>query len=50
MKLKNGKSYINVTYPKFKMGDEVLREVAEPPTYGMFSYKYCIFVQGYFKC
>ena len=35
MKLKSGKSYINVTYPKFKMGDEVLRVVAEPPTYGM---------------
>lgn len=31
---KDGRYYVNVTYPKFKMGEEVVREVAEPPTYG----------------
>ena len=30
--------YINVTYPKFKMGEEVVREVAVPPTYGIYCY------------
>ena len=36
---------MNVTYPKFKMGEEVVREVAEPPTYGMYvdSNLHCIF-------
>lgn len=27
---------MNVTYPKFKMGEEVVREVAEPATYSMY--------------
>lgn len=31
---KEGRAYANVIYPKFKMGEEVVREVAEPPTYG----------------
>ncbi len=31
---KDGKEYIRVTYPKFKLGEEVVREVASPPTYG----------------
>jgi len=31
---KNGEAYIKVTYPKFKLGEEVVREVAVPPTYG----------------
>ena len=26
---------MRVTYPKFKLGEEVVREVASPPTYGM---------------
>ena len=33
-----GRTYVNVIYPKFKMGEEDVREVAEPLTYGM----YCI--------
>ena len=32
---KDGTPYMKVTYPKFKLGDEVVREVAVPPTYGM---------------
>ncbi|XP_068697377.1 uncharacterized protein [Montipora foliosa] len=31
---KDGTPYMKVTYPKFKLGDEVVREVAVPPTYG----------------
>jgi hypothetical protein len=31
---KDGKTYMHITYPKFKLGDEVVREVAVPPTYG----------------
>ena len=31
---KEGKEYMRVTYPKFKLGEEVVREVAGPPTYG----------------
>lgn len=31
---KEGKEYIRVTYPKFKLGEEVVREVSRPPTYG----------------
>lgn len=30
---KDGTPYMKVTYPKFKLGDEVVREVAVPPTY-----------------
>lgn len=33
---KDGEKYIAVTYPKFKLGEEVVREVASPPTYGKF--------------
>lgn len=29
----DGREYIRVTYPKFKMGEEVVREVLCPPTY-----------------
>ena len=32
----DGEEYVKVTYPKFKLGDEVVREVPVPPTYGMF--------------
>ena len=35
----NGEEYFRVTYPKFKLGDEVVREVAVPPTYGKLSVK-----------
>lgn len=31
---KDGEKYYKVTYPKFKLGEEVVREVASPPTYG----------------
>jgi hypothetical protein len=31
---KYGKRYINITYPKYKLGEEVVREVAVKPTYG----------------
>lgn len=43
-KTKEGKTYVNVTYPKFKMGEEVVREVAEPPTYG--NYVILIIING----
>ena len=32
---KSGTPYIRVTYPKFKLGEEMVREVAVPATYGM---------------
>ena len=35
-KSKNGNEYIHITYPKFKLGDEVLKEVPVLPTYGQF--------------
>ena len=31
---KEGEAYAKVTYPKLKLGEEVVREVAVPPTYG----------------
>ncbi|XP_068701666.1 uncharacterized protein [Montipora foliosa] len=31
---KDGEKYYRVTYPKFKLGEEVVREVVRPPTYG----------------
>jgi hypothetical protein len=37
---KEGKPYFKATYPKFKYGEEVVREVPVPPTYGMM---YCVF-------
>ena len=27
---------MHVTFPEFKMGEEVVREIAEPPSYGMY--------------
>jgi hypothetical protein len=33
MKTKDGKKYMKVTYPKQKLGDEVVREVRVPTTY-----------------
>ena len=32
----DGEEYFRVTHPKFKLGDEVVRQVTVPPTYGMF--------------
>ena len=29
----DGNTYFNVVYPKFKLGEEVVREVPVPPTY-----------------
>lgn len=33
---KNGENYYRVSYPKFKLGEEVVRDVASPPTYGKY--------------
>ena len=33
-KSKDGLPYYHITYPKFKLGDEVVREIPVPPTYG----------------
>ena len=35
---KDGKKYFKVTYPKYKLGEEVVREVASPPTYCEFNF------------
>lgn len=32
-KTKNGKEYLLVIYPKYKAGEEVVREIKVPPTY-----------------
>lgn len=34
---KSGNKLLKVTYPKYKAGDELVREVAVPATYGMFT-------------
>jgi hypothetical protein len=31
---KDGEVYTNVCYPKYKLGEEIVREVKKPPTYG----------------
>lgn len=33
-KTKAGKRYIKVTYPKYKLGEELVCEIATAPTYG----------------
>ena len=33
-KTEDGKDYDKVSYPKFKLGEEVVREITVPPTYG----------------
>ena len=38
-----GKESYKVTYPKFKLGEEVVRELTVPPTYG----KHCIHFSRY---
>jgi hypothetical protein len=35
---KEGHPYIRVTYPKFKLGEEMVREIAVPATYSMFKF------------
>ena len=35
---KNGEKYFKVAYPKYKLGEEVVHEVASPPTYCEFNY------------
>ena len=30
----DGQEYFRVTYPKYKLGEEVVRKVVVPPTYG----------------
>ena len=32
---KKGNPYIRVTYPKYKLGEEMVREISVPATYGM---------------
>ena len=43
---KDGKKYFKVTYPKYKLGEEVVREVASLPTYCEFNYS---IVNNYFS-
>ena len=33
-KAKDGKIYYNVTYPKYKFGEELVRTIAVPASYG----------------
>ena len=33
-KTKEGVPYFKVTFPKYKLGDELVREIALAPTYG----------------
>ena len=35
-KSKDDVVYTNVLYPKYKLGEEVVREVKKPPTYGKY--------------
>lgn len=37
-KAKDGTSYFNVVYPKYKSAEELLREIAVPPTYSVYMY------------
>ena len=43
MKRVDGQKYIKISYPKHKLGDEVVREVAVPATYS--EYKMLCLVQ-----
>ena len=43
-KTKKGDRYIKVTFPKYKLGDELVREIAVAPTYGKyFCCKFSVF-------
>ena len=44
---KDGSEYIKVTYPKFKLGEEVVREVAVPPTYSKNTKKEFLHIYGH---
>ena len=35
MTTKEGEPYFHVVYPKYKLGEEIVRQVAVPPSYGM---------------
>lgn len=35
MKSQKGEEYVRIYWPKFKLGEEVVRGVMVPPTYGM---------------
>ena len=39
---KNGLEYIKVSYPKYKLGEEVVRDVKTPPSYGKYILCTCI--------
>lgn len=41
-KTKDGQIYMKVTYPKYKLGEELVREVASAPTYGKTKFMCCI--------
>lgn len=34
----SGAQYLKVCYPKYKLGEEVVRDVKTPPTYGIFHF------------
>ena len=38
----DGKKYYRVTYPKFKLGEEAVKEVPVPPKYGKHCFRHCI--------
>ena len=39
---------MHVTFPKFKMGEEVVREIAEPLSYGVYAYYYNYYYYYYY--
>lgn len=43
----DGKKYYRVTYPKFKLGEEAVKEVPVPPTYGKHCFRHCIYFTEY---
>ena len=45
----DGKKYYRVTYPKFKLGEEAVKEVPVPPTYGKHCFRHCIYFK-YYEC
>lgn len=45
----DGSLYFNVIYPKYKLGDEVVREVAIPPTYSKYKCVTVCFEQNLHK-
>ena len=45
---KDGTTYYKFVYPKYKFGKEVVREIAVPPTYRMFTAFLYLEIQLYF--